>query len=128
MSKATTTRPVNLYQLSQEIGGKPALRSVGPDSEGVTLVRAEGVSQATLAAKVAAHVADPNVTPPPSVEQTNADTIRERAVQALEANRTFLAKSNAQMDAQAIREQTKALTRQVQALIRTMLNDYGGTD
>lgn len=70
MSTATTNKPLNLYQLGQEIGGNPALRAVGPDADGATQVRAEGVSQATLDAKIAAHTADPNVKPPPSAQET----------------------------------------------------------
>lgn len=60
------------------------------------------------------------------VEQTNADTLREQALQAMVNNRTFLAlatPTNAQTVAQV-----KALTRQNNAIIRMLLGHFNGTD
>ena len=64
---------------------------------------------------------------PPSVAELNRRTIEERATQTLAANATFLAiagaLTNAQRDAQ-----TRALTRQVNGLIRLALDRLEGTD
>lgn len=61
-----------------------------------------------------------------SPEEANARTILQQARDALVSNRTFLAiasPSNAQILAQV-----RALTRQVNGLIRLQLQDLGGTD
>jgi hypothetical protein len=56
----------------------------------------------------------------------NEETLRQQARTAMDANRTFLALTapTAAQNAQQI----KALTRQVQALIRFTLDDLSGTD
>lgn len=59
-------------------------------------------------------------------QQSSAAIIRDRAQQALDANKTFLAitsPSNAQVVAQV-----KALARQNNALIRLLLGRFDGTD
>lgn len=55
------SKPVNLGQLSAELGGVP-LWSSGPDASGVTTVWGE-VDSVTLAGAVAAHVAEPTPSP-----------------------------------------------------------------
>lgn len=69
------SKPVNLGQLSAELGGVP-LWSSGPDASGVTTVWGE-VDSAALAAAVAAHAAEPTPDTPdvPSVEQLLADLL-----------------------------------------------------
>lgn len=66
------SKPVNMGQLSAELGGVP-LWSSGPDADGVTTVWGE-VDSAALAA---AHVAEPTPDTPdvPSVEQLLADLL-----------------------------------------------------
>lgn len=56
----------------------------------------------------------------------NEDTLRKQAAQALAANRTFLALASP-TNGQTL-AQVKALTRQVQALIRFTLDDITATD
>jgi hypothetical protein len=56
----------------------------------------------------------------------NEETLRQQARQALDANRTFLALASP-TNAQTL-AQVKALTRQVQALIRFELDDLTSTD
>ena len=59
-------------------------------------------------------------------EQVNRDTIQDQATQALTANRTFLAIATptaAQNAAQA-----KALTRQMNGVLRLVLGKVDGTD
>lgn len=59
-------------------------------------------------------------------EVANADTLRERAKQALDANKTFLAKTsptNAEVVAQV-----KLLTRECSALIRLAIGTLDATD
>jgi hypothetical protein len=56
----------------------------------------------------------------------NEETLRTQARQAMDANRTFLALASP-TNAQTL-AQVKALTRQVQALIRFTLDDLSGTD
>lgn len=84
-----------------DVGGKPAF-----------YFEVNAPTQAQIDALVAAHV---NTPPPPS----NEEVLRSRAEAALATNATFLAlasPSNALVAAQ-----TKALTRQVNALIRLTL-------
>lgn len=67
-------------------------------------------------------VPDPVYTP----EQVNEQTVRERAGQALATNRTFLAvasPTNAQVVAQV-----KALTRQMNGLVRLVLGQLDATE
>ncbi len=64
--------------------------------------------------------------PKPTPEETNAQTLRDRAQTALTANATFLAiasPTNAQVLAQ-----TRMLTRECTALIRLALNLLDSTD
>jgi hypothetical protein len=56
----------------------------------------------------------------------NEDTLRKQAAQALDSNRAFLALASPTAAQNAI--QIKALTRQVQAIIRFELDDLSGTD
>ncbi len=69
------SKPVNLGQLSAELGGVP-LWSSGPDASGVTTVWGE-VDGDVLTATVAAHVAEPTPDTPdvPSVEELLADLL-----------------------------------------------------
>lgn len=63
--------------------------------------------------------------------QDNDETIRQQAVDALTANRAFVATakpSTAAAQASAAYDQTKALTRQVNGLIRLVLGRLDGTD
>jgi hypothetical protein len=66
------------------------------------------------------------VTVPVPPEAVNADTLQQRTKAAMAANRTFLALSSPSAAQNA--QQIKALTRQVQALIRFTLADFDGTD
>lgn len=61
-----------------------------------------------------------------AAEQANSDTLRDRAVTALQTNRDFLALA-APTNAQTL-AQVKALTRQNIALIRLVLGQLDGTD
>lgn len=58
-------------------------------------------------------------------EQTNAETLRAKALQALQENRDFIASTP---DAAAVRNQTKKLSAQVNQLIRLLLNQLDATD
>lgn len=65
-------------------------------------------------------------TPPPTPEETNRATIEQQAISALTANRSFVAiatPTNAQNAAQI-----KALSRQVNGLIRMVFARLDGTD
>lgn len=68
MAEVRTLRPVNAGQLSHELGGV-AVRVVGPDAAGSSVVRSD-IAQSALDAAAAAHVANPgwvnpNPAPPP---------------------------------------------------------------
>lgn len=125
MSETTTSKPVNVYQLAQEIGGNPTLRVVGPEPDGTTTVRAD-IAQATLDAKVASHVADGNVRPPVSAEVTNEQTIRDAARNALATNRAYAQRANP--TAAQTTAQVKALSQQQNGIIRLLLGALDATD
>jgi len=74
MSTVTTTRPVNLYQLAQEIG-KPRILVDGPRLDGTTVVEVPGVGVAALTAALLAHDADPTIAAPvePDAEPAISD-------------------------------------------------------
>lgn len=95
MAESTVSKVVNLYQLGQEIGGNPALRSVGPDPEGKTTVIAESVDKATLDSRLSAHVADPNVRPPKTAAETQDENettfTRDRMAQVVAKARSIMA-------------------------------------
>jgi spore maturation protein CgeB len=57
----------------------------------------------------------------------NYQTIRTQAANALEANRTFVALGTAATAVQ-VRNQTMALSRQVNGIIRILLDQLDGTD
>jgi hypothetical protein len=64
-------------------------------------------------------------------EQVNDETIRDRAVAALATNKAFIDSAKpgtAAAQASAAYDQTKALTRQVNGLIRLVLGRLDGTD
>lgn len=87
--ETTTKKQVNISQLGYEMGCA-SLRSVGPDPDEVTVIRAveDGttVSQTDLDAAVAAHVADPNWEDPnpapPTQEQVDATRLAELQTKA----------------------------------------------
>lgn len=124
MSETTATKPINAYQLGQEMNGAP-LRIVGPDEGGTTTIRST-VTQAVLDTAVKAHTANPNITPPVDQSPANEQTIRDAARQALAGNRAYVAINNP--TAAQTTAQVKALTRQMNGVIRLLLGDLSGTD
>lgn len=92
MSETVTTKPVNLYQLGQEIGGGPALRMT---DDGTTRKVRSDVAQATLDVKVKAHVADPTIVPPPDPAEVQDDAddwaLRQQVASRLPKARAILA-------------------------------------
>jgi hypothetical protein len=63
--------------------------------------------------------------PDPTLEQANEATIRGQALTALTANRAYIASTPTAVQATA---QSKALTRQVNGIIRLLLNQLDGVD
>jgi hypothetical protein len=61
-----------------------------------------------------------------STEQINDETIRQQALDALTANRTYIARQSP--TAAQNTAQIQALTRQVNGLIRLVLGRFDGTD
>jgi hypothetical protein len=61
----------------------------------------------------------------PTVEDVNEETIRGQALAALAANRAYIASTPTAVQATA---QSKALTRQVNGIIRLLLNQLDGVD
>lgn len=116
MASVTTGRPINLGQLSNELGG---VNLTANTHEGVTVVSTvDSYDQAALEAAVASHVAID--------EDANKRTVEDRAQQALTGNAAFLA-SPAPTAAQ-VAAQVRALTRQSNALIRLALGKFDATD
>lgn len=75
MAETTTTKPVNLYQLGQEIGGSPGFRMVGPDNDDVYVIRTDDVDQAKLDAAVNAHKPDASIVFVPPTPETVPEPI-----------------------------------------------------
>lgn len=116
MSAVTLTRNIDLGYVARTLG---QVRLVLEVTGGGTRTLTSGATQADLEAAVAA-------APDLDVENANAATLRSRATQALVDNRAFLAiasPTNAQNAAQV-----KALTRQVNGLLRLELRQLDGTD
>lgn len=85
MGTATTSKPVNLYQLGQEMGGSPSFRTVGALSEDGSEKRitSPDVDDGTLRAALDSHVADPSITPPATEsEHERAEREFREAVEA----------------------------------------------
>lgn len=81
-AEVTTSTQPNLYQLAVELGN-PAIgfRMVGPRADGTFVVRTDAVTQAALAAAVAAHVPNPAIVPPPTpAEQQAASEAANRTI------------------------------------------------
>lgn len=115
MATVSTTKPLIHVQLAEELGDFWSL-SIS-ESNGVYTATAE-VPQERLEAVVAAHV--------PVDKDGNRRTLEERAQQALAVNAAYLALATpTQAQAGA---QVKALTRQVQALIRLQLGQLDATE
>jgi type II secretory ATPase GspE/PulE/Tfp pilus assembly ATPase PilB-like protein len=117
MSTVTTARLIDLGQLAAKLGDAPLSISDDGTSRVITC-HDETVTQATLQTAVDIHVAID--------KQGNADTLRTRAEQALDANRKFMAiasPTNAQVVAQV-----KALTVQNTAIIRLVIGRLDGLD
>lgn len=83
---ATTTKPVNLYQLGQEIGGSPGFRARGPLSEDgpEKVVTSPDVDDQALQSALDGHTADPAVQPPtpPDEDDHWRDAIRNASTLA----------------------------------------------
>jgi hypothetical protein len=86
------------------------------------------LEQRPLSAEEAAHLAAQEQT---VTVDANSATLRDRAAQALAANRTYLNAAKpgtAALQASAAYDQSKALTRQMNALIRLTLGQLDATD
>lgn len=110
MSTVTTPRLISLAAL-----GFPA-SIAGNDRDG--FVVSADVSAATLQAAVDAA--------PTDTSDTNASTLRQQATDALAANRTYVALASP--SAAQTTAQVKALSRQMNAMIRLRLGQLDGTD
>lgn len=117
MSTVTTTKPIDLAQLSTELGGAELTAT----TTGTQTVIESYVTQTALAAAVAAHIAPDRV-----ALDANEATIRSQAGQALATNGAFLAFNNP-TNAQVV-AQVKALTRQNNGLIRLALRRFDATN
>lgn len=119
MASVTTTKPLDLDVLAAALGGGLSVvaRSNGTES----VVETDDATQAELESAIESHVA-----PDRSAWPANATAIRDKATAALDANKTFLALNNPTAAQNAA--QVKALTRQVNALVRLALGRFDATD
>ena len=112
MAEVKTDKPINIAQLTAEMGGVP-LHSIGPRPDGSTTVRnlrPEDDNQAALDAAVAAHVEDPEWRTPALVAAEQARAGREQRRASLDAGlRGYLAAPSPSPAQTA--EQVKALIR-----------------
>lgn len=114
MTTVATDKAINTRRLSEELGG------IGfrIEFDGTTRTITADVDAATLQAKIDAHVAID--------EDGNRRTLEQRAVTALAANATYLARTSPTTAQQTA--QIKALTQQVNALIRLQAGALDATD
>lgn len=78
MGRATAAKPINGYQLSQEIGGDPPLHFSGDlDSDDEKTVSCDTLDDQQLRDALDAHVADPSVQPPPG----RSEVVRDKAIE-----------------------------------------------
>lgn len=123
MAQTTTSKPINLYQLGQEMGNA-ALRMVGVGNSANPKTVSSTVAQDALDGAVNAHVANFSIVAPADVSAVNLATIQQRLQQALAANATFLASAKpgtAAAQASVAYDQTVRLTKECNALIRLAL-------
>lgn len=116
MSTVTTTKLVDLGQLSAEMGGKRLSMQTEGDTRTITCH--DQTTTAALQAAVDAHVAIDTA--------ANQATLRQRAETAIGANNTFLALASP-TNAQTL-AQVKLLTRECSAVIRLLLGKLDSTD
>ena len=98
MTELTTTKPINISQLSFEMGRVP-LRCVGPDADGAYKLRFdEPITEAAAAAAVEAHSANPSWTDPNPPPPTKSELRAQDAVLAQEEAERVRAKAKAVFD------------------------------
>jgi hypothetical protein len=117
MASVTTSKQINLGQLSREMGGKNLGATATAETTEVTCYES-GVTNAALQSAVDAHVAVD--------EDANRATLEQRAANALAANNAFLALASP-TNAQTL-AQVKVLTRECSGLIRLALGLLDTTD
>lgn len=121
MSSTVTTKQINSGVLAKQLGVSVIVRGAESSTSQKT-VEAD-VDAATLGSAIAAHVFVD--------EQANDEALRQAARLALVANRAFLAAAKpgtAAAQASSAYDQTKALTRQMNGVLRLLLGDLTGTD
>lgn len=141
MASTTTTKPVNLYQLGQEIGGNPGFRMVADGSE--RTVSTDDCTQQALDTAVAAHTANPAIVAPPTPAEVaaataaaNEATIRSQIDTALATltttidaqQATFTTVAQAQTVVRALQNQVKDNARIMRKVLRLVGNRLDGTD
>lgn len=133
----TTSKRINLYQLSQEMGGA-ALRLVGTgDSVQPKTVKAPVATQTALDAAVAAHTFNAAIVPPPDTPLANQQTIAAALVQILPDMQAILDTADipagtltaAQLSnfVRASQTQMKTIAQAIKRLDRYVTNDFTGT-
>lgn len=127
MSEVTTTKLVNLSQLSTEMGGVTLdVRKV----DGTTTVSTDDVDQATLQAAIDAHVAIDVDANKRTVEETLAHDMDAMA-DTKAALDTLIAKPNNTItaaDTKTIARELRTMSNVINRLCRSALGDFDGTD
>lgn len=126
MLRLPAPSPLHGRLLAEQLDAAGLTTAVLLDGDTIELPSLNQTDRDTAQAVVDAHPATAQTSiAAAATQRTNETTIRDRAEQALAANRTFLAlpsPTNAQVVAQV-----KALTRQNNGIIRLILNRFDGT-
>ena len=127
MAEVTTTKLINLAQLTTEMGG---IGLSAHTSDGTTTVHTEDVDQATLQAAIDAHVAIDVAANQRTVEEQLAHDMDAMA-SSKAALDTLIAKPNNTLtaaDTKVIARELRTMTNVINRLCRTALSDYDSTE
>lgn len=120
MAEKTTTKRINLYQLSQQIGGSPSLRMRGTGDSTDPKTITSSSTQAALDAAIAAHTADFNVIAPAGPAVVNQAAVVAAIGQAIIDMDAVVTRMNALVASAAVPAGAALTTTQLTTVVRAL--------